>query len=118
MATVNQSLPLNAPAGRILREGVAGAPRALHLGGRTRATEWRQQLLEQLNTGSLLELDFEGIEATQSFVDELIGVIVLERGPDVMKRFRFRRCSDDMKAIINFVVSDRAAQYAATPRRR
>lgn len=84
-----------------------------HYGRRARATQWRLELVEQLKDGTILDIDFEGIDATQSFMDELIGVIVLERGPGVLKQLRFRHCSADLKAIIQFVVADRAAQFQA-----
>jgi hypothetical protein len=60
-------------------------------------------------------LDFEGVEVTQSFMDELVGILVLERGPRVLNQIRFRRCSADMKGIIQFVVTDRAEQHAKNP---
>lgn len=56
-------------------------------------------------------LDFSGITATQSFVDELVGVLVLRHGPDVLARIVFKGCSDDVRAIIEFVVADRCDQY-------
>ena len=63
----------------------------------------------------MVELDCASAEATQSFMDELVGILVLERGPKVLNQLRFRGCSQDMKAIINFVVSDRAAQFLKNP---
>lgn len=83
------------------------------LGRRARAVAHRQQLEAMLDQGYVLDLDFEGVEATQSYIDELIGLLVLHRGPQVMQRIRFHKCSADLKAIIKFVVADRAAQYLA-----
>jgi hypothetical protein len=51
------------------------------------------------------------VEATQSFIDELLGVLVLEQGPGVVERMIFRSCSKDVKAIINFVLGDRIDQH-------
>jgi hypothetical protein len=51
---------------------------------------------------------------TQSFVDELIGRVVLQNGPDVLQHLVFKACSDDVRAIIEFVVSDRVDQYIKT----
>ena len=68
-----------------------------------------------LAEGEMIEVDCARAEATQSFMDELVGILVLERGPKVLQQLRFRGCSPDMKAIINFVVSDRAAQFLKNP---
>ncbi|MBK9161632.1 MAG: STAS-like domain-containing protein [Nitrosomonadales bacterium] len=61
--------------------------------------------------GAEVVLDFSGISATQSFVDELVGVLVLRHGPDILSRIVFKGCSDDVRAIIEFVVADRCDQY-------
>ena len=82
------------------------------LGSRASAALFRAHIESALAKGDEIEINFEGVEATQSFVDELVGVIVLERGPDVLQTVRFRRCSADMKSILRFVVSDRAKQYS------
>ncbi|WP_162573700.1 STAS-like domain-containing protein [Variovorax sp. PBL-H6] len=84
------------------------------LGSRARAVGLRRQVEAALEEGSKVVLDFDGVQATQSFVDELIGVVVLERGPDVLRQVSFKRCSTDMKAIVSFVVSDRAKQHLAS----
>ena len=61
--------------------------------------------------GTEVVLDFTGITATQSFVDELVGVLVLRHGPDVLARIIFKGCSDDVQAIIEFVAADRCDQF-------
>lgn len=61
--------------------------------------------------GAEVVLDFSGISATQSFVDELIGVLILRHGPDILSRIIFKSCSDDVRAIIEFVAADRCDQY-------
>jgi len=81
------------------------------LGTRIRATTLREDLESLLTKYGAVVLDFGGVEATQSFIDELIGVLVLERGPEIVERLVFRSCSEDVKAIINFVLSDRIEQY-------
>ncbi len=81
------------------------------LGTRIRATALREDLELLLSKHTGVILDFGGVEATQSFIDELIGVLVLEHGPESVERLVFRSCSDDVKAIINFVLSDRIEQY-------
>jgi len=81
------------------------------LGTRIRASALREDLELLLSKHAGIVLDFGGVEATQSFIDELIGVLVLERGPEIVEQLVFRSCSDDVKAIINFVLSDRIEQY-------
>jgi len=81
------------------------------LGTRIRARALREDLEPLLSRLTGVVLDFGGVEATQSFIDELIGVLVIERGPEIVEQLMFRSCSDDVKAIINFVLSDRIEQY-------
>lgn len=85
------------------------------LSRRESAQPMRAGIDSHLAEGDVVELDCEGADATQSFMDELVGILVLERGPSVLEQLRFKGCSRDMKAIINFVVSDRAMQYIRNP---
>lgn len=55
--------------------------------------------------------DFIGIAVTQSFVDELIGALILKHGPAILERIIFKNCADDTRAIIEFVATDRCDQY-------
>lgn len=85
---------------------------AQFLGTRYRARELRGQLEELLVCADEIALDFTGmVSATQSFIDELVGVLVLKHGPDIVKRLVFKGCSEDIKAIIGFVVSTRSEDY-------
>lgn len=81
-------------------------------GMRAKATPVRLQVESALELGQSVDLDFAGVDATQSFVDELVGVLVLEHGPNVLKNLKFKNCSPDVRAIVQFVVSDRAEQFA------
>jgi hypothetical protein len=83
------------------------------LGTRYRALSLRDELERLLAEHKEVILDFKDVEATQSFIDELVGVLVLERGPEIVEHLVFRSCSEDMKAIINFVLSDRIEQYTS-----
>jgi len=56
-------------------------------------------------------LDFQGVFVTQSFIDELIGVLILKYGPDILKQLVFKNCSLDVKSILNFVTSSRVKDY-------
>lgn len=82
------------------------------VGSRLVATPLREELEVALaQQGVEVILDFSGIAATQSFVDELVGVLVLRHGPDVLPQIVFKGCSDDVRAIIEFVVADRCDQF-------
>jgi len=82
------------------------------VGSRMAAAPVREELeITLAQAGAEVVLDFSGISATQSFVDELIGVLVLRHGPDILSRIVFKGCSDDVRAIIEFVVADRCDQY-------
>lgn len=78
----------------------------------TPARETLEELLAQSDCE--VSLDFSDISATQAFCDELIGVLVLRHGPDVLGRLVFKSCSDDVKAILQFVAADRCDQYLKT----
>ena len=84
---------------------------ARFLGTRHRAKELRADLENLLDARGEILIDFTGFEATQSFIDEFIGQLVLYRGDAFISRVVFHGCSDDVKAIISFVVSDRLAQF-------
>ena len=81
------------------------------LSRRVGAIPIRSRLEVALNGGEDVTLDFDGVEATQSFVDELVGVLIVQKGPSVLQHIKFRRCSETMKAIVQFVVSDRTDQF-------
>lgn len=82
------------------------------LGMRASATPYRKQIESLLNEGHSVAIDFAGKEATQSFVDELVGALVLKRGRAVLSSLKFQNCSEDVRSIIKFVVNDRVHQLA------
>lgn len=81
------------------------------IGARVTAVPLRLQVEEALANGADVVFDFSGIKVTQSFVDALIGEVILKRGPDVLAQMVFKACSDEVRAIIEFVAADRADQY-------
>lgn len=84
------------------------------VGARTTAIPLREKVEEMLSVGSEIMVDFSTVEATQSFIDELFGVLILRHGPDILGRLIFKSCSDDVRAIIEFVAADRCDQYIKT----
>ncbi len=81
------------------------------IGMRSTATPIRQLIERGLSEGHDIAINFTGVEVTQSFVDELLGAIILRRGPQVMRHVILRGCSDTTKSIIKFVTHDRADQF-------
>ncbi|THF65281.1 STAS-like domain-containing protein [Pseudothauera rhizosphaerae] len=82
------------------------------LGSRPSAHAIRDLIEATLQAGDQVVLDFAGTDVTQSFIDELVGVLVLERGEDVLQSLVFRNCSPDTQTILHFVVSDRLDQLS------
>jgi hypothetical protein len=83
-------------------------------GMRHAAVPERERIESFLAQGFEVVVDFAGAAVTQSFVDELVGRLILEQGPDVLKRLVFKNCTDDTRAILRFVAADRVDQYLKT----
>lgn len=81
------------------------------IGARESAISLRSQLDEAIVSGVDIIFDFARVEVTQSFIDELVGSLILRFGPDILDKLVFKSCSDDVRAIIKFVVADRVDQY-------
>lgn len=81
------------------------------MGVRSGALSLREHIETTLENGGRIDLDFSGVEATHSFVDELIGVIVSKRGPAVLSQISFKGCSSTVKGILKFVAADRAKDF-------
>lgn len=81
------------------------------VGARATALPLRERVEEVLAQGAEVVFDCSAVEATQSFIDELLGVLILRHGPDILDRLIFKSCSDDVRAIIEFVAADRCDQY-------
>lgn len=90
---------------------LANMARGRFIGTRATAATLREQVEIALTQGGEVVFDFSGIEATQSFIDELVGSLVLRNGPDILSRIVFKSCSDDVRAVIEFVATDRCDQY-------
>jgi hypothetical protein len=71
-----------------------------------------ERFLGHTNSDEKIIINFSNVNPTQSFVDELLGVIVLEHGPNVLSRMVMKNCSDDIKSILHFVISDRLKTYS------
>lgn len=58
-----------------------------------------------------VRIDFSGVDVTQSFVDELLGMLILRHGETVLGRLAFEGCTEDTRAIIRFVARSRARDF-------
>ncbi|URD45484.1 STAS-like domain-containing protein (plasmid) [Pseudomonas sp. BYT-5] len=79
-------------------------------GMRASAIPYREKIELSLNAGEDVVIDFAGTDVTQSFVDELIGALILKNGRDIISHLAFENCTSDVKGIIKFVVRDRLIQ--------
>jgi hypothetical protein len=92
-------------------------PSIFILGTREEALPLRQKVEQALDQSELTVcVDFSGITVTQSFIDEFVGVLILRRGPSVLQQVAFRQCSEEVQAVIRFVVSSRIHDYNETAR--
>lgn len=82
------------------------------IGMRPSAVPLRKMIETSLAVGEEVAIDFSGVEVTQSFVDELIGAVILRSGVNIMSKVVLKGCSANTQGIIRFVVSDRARQHA------
>jgi len=82
------------------------------LGQRITARPIRDKINACLREQHQVVINFSGVEATQSFTDELVGALVLQHGPAVVSRLAFAGCSESMKGILTFVIRDRLNQYS------
>ena len=82
------------------------------LGTRFIAKRIRASIEAAMQESGRAEIDFTGVEVTQSFIDELIGPLVLRAGPDLLQKLAFRSCSKNAQAVVSFVVSGRLLDYA------
>ena len=90
---------------------LAGQAKGRLAGMRLAAVPVRDQAEAALAQGGDVVLDFARVAVTQSFVDELVGSLILCRGPEILQRIVFKNCSDDTRAIVEFVATDRCDQY-------
>lgn len=81
------------------------------IGMRSSAVPIRKTIELALEDGDDVVVNFTGVEVTQSFVDELLGALILREGPEIMKRLVLKGCSEDTRGIVRFVAADRAEQF-------
>lgn len=85
------------------------------LASRNLASKERSALYRQLNTHDKVVIDLAGVESiSESFADELFGVLVLERGFDfVIKHIKIVNAADDVLRSIAVAMKRRRSTLAA-----
>jgi hypothetical protein len=83
------------------------------LGTRYSAISLRERVEERLASCEAVQVDFDGVFVTQSFVDELFGPIILRMGPTVLQRLVFLGCSEDTRAILKLVFASRIKDFSS-----
>lgn len=104
-------------AAAVVRSRVSAAamyPHLPFLGTRMHARDLRFQVEARLAESTEVEVSFDGIAISQAFADELVGVMLLQHGPDILQRLVFKGCSNSVKGLIEFVVADRYDEYMVT----
>jgi len=82
------------------------------IGSRSAGCQARLELQEALDQHAKVELDFTGLHmVTQSFVDELVGVLILEYSPDILQRIEFKGCNEAIQTVVRYVVNSRTRDY-------
>lgn len=72
----------------------------------------RRELEEFLRDHDKIIISFKNIpDATQSWVDELIGKLILREGKLLLERVQFQNCTENLQELIRFVVVDRIKDH-------
>lgn len=76
---------------------------------RQKAIDIRNKLCSELSIpGHKIIVDFGwNIVITQSFLDELFWVLVMDEGKEILDRFSFQNISEKNKSVLRFVISFR-----------
>jgi len=76
------------------------------------ASPVRRELEDFLKNHDKVIVDFNNVpNATQSWVDELLGKLFLREGRLLLARVQFKNCSANIQELIKFVASDRVREH-------
>jgi len=82
------------------------------LGTRYSAIAFRERIERQLESCPSVEISFAGVFVTQSFVDELLGPLILRMGASALERLAFSDCGEEAKAILKLVIAGRLRDHS------
>jgi len=95
----------------MIKLGLSEKARVFH-GSRAAGQQLRFEIEDALNAHDRVTLDFSGVGVvTQSYIDEAVGVLILQFGPSVLQRLSFKNCNEDVKAVLNYVAGTRSEDY-------
>ena len=95
----------------MIKLGLPEQTRVFH-GSRASGQQLRLEIEEALNGSDRVTLDFAGVGVvTQSYIDEAIGVLILQFGPNILQRLSFKNCNEDVKAVLNYVAGTRSEDF-------
>ena len=82
------------------------------LGTRYSAIDFRECIERELESCPSVEINFAGVFVTQSFVDELLGPLIIRMGASALERLTFSGCGEEAKAILKLVIAARLRDYS------
>lgn len=82
------------------------------IGTRECAAHVRSVLVNALDQGEEVVLDFSGVRPTEDFIDELVGPLLVEHGESILPHLIMKSCSNDIKINLQHVVSHYLEQHA------
>lgn len=92
-----------------IAEFIGGGPGTRYTGAKVRAA-----IEPEVAPGGECALDFADVDTiTHSFADEVLGVLVRTRGPDVLDLLTFLNCTPVVRDTLEFV-TDYSAHFWAT----
>jgi hypothetical protein len=85
------------------------------LGTRDVAASLRADVQKHLDTQTdKICIDFSDLICSQSFIDEFLGMLILQYGPGVLDRIVLQNCNEDVKMTARFVVKVRSRDFVAS----
>lgn len=88
------------------RISLAHAPTEF-LGSRFSAQAFRDEITACLAYQREVRIDFAGVSVGTSFLDELVGILIVHFGSSILERLIFENCNDEAQGLLRFVVATR-----------
>ncbi len=77
------------------------------IGSRFTGKEVRQQIAAALSASEHVVLDFGGVQSvSDSFLDEMLGMLIEQQGPSVLRRLVFSSCERPIEEAIRFSLEE------------
>jgi len=80
------------------------------IGSRFTGKDVREQVTTLLASGRPVGIDFSGVQSVNdSFLDEMLGMLIVHRGPSVLRSLVFMHCDKPIEEAIRFSVEEALA---------